>query len=58
MLPKIGVSIELKNGTQVTVIQQNPNGYDPEKPQEFVGEDADGERHILQSKDLHPRYFK
>jgi hypothetical protein len=58
MLPKIGVTIELESGMWVTVIKQNPNGYDPNKPQEFVGRDGEGNVHVLQSKHIHPRYFR
>ena len=58
MLPKIGVRLELTNGLWVTVKQQNPNGYNPNKPQEFVGEDDRGNLYILQSKNIHQRYFK
>jgi hypothetical protein len=58
MLPKIGVRLELASGLWVTVKQQNPSGYSPDKPQEFIGEDDEGNLHTLQSKDIHPRYFR
>lgn len=58
MLPKIGVHLELADGRWVTVVEQNPNGYHPDKPQEFVGRLDSGDEITLQPKDIHPRYFR
>lgn len=58
MLPKIGAIIELKDGRWVRVAEQNPNGYDPNKPQEFIGVGSGGIKLTLTVSDIHTRYFR
>lgn len=58
MLPKVGIYVDLKDNRMCYVLDQNPNGYDRNKPQEFTALFLDGTTEVLTSSDLHPRYFR